>query len=77
MRYTLTFTGRRAGAIGISEWHSITVEVATPRKALLQAYATHEHIHHVTMTEHRPGPLIDGRPSVGVAVVVPPEEYGR
>lgn len=50
MRYTATFTGRTAGAIGI--FHRITTEVsgATPEAARLALYDRYEHIHQLALT---------------------------
>ncbi len=65
--YTIAFTDRLKGAIGIFERHSVKVQAADPAAALLKAYDTHEHIQHVRMTEHRNG----------IEYAVHPREYGR
>lgn len=66
-RYTLTFTGRLKGAIGIFERHQVKVHTFDPAGALFAAYETHDHIQNVRMTEYRDG----------VEYAVHPREYGR
>ena len=62
--YTLHFTGRRKGAIGIFDYFEITVQAPDPTSALLQAYDTHDHIHQVRMYD-------------AAGVVIPRKDYGR
>jgi len=66
-RYTLTFTGRLKGAIGIFERHSIQVQAVTPSDALARAYDTHEHIQNIRMSVYKDR----------TEYAVHPREYGR
>lgn len=43
-KYTFSFYGKLAGAIGISYMHTVTVEAKTQEEAELKLYETHDHI---------------------------------
>lgn len=45
MKYRVTFTGRKVGAIGIFQAFTVEVEANNAKDALMKVYDTHEHIH--------------------------------
>jgi len=50
-KFKCSFTGRTKNAIGIFYPITIIVEAENKEKANLKIYDTHEHLHHLTITE--------------------------
>lgn len=44
MKYRVTFTGRKVGAIGIFQAFTVEVEANNAKDALMKVYDTHEHV---------------------------------
>lgn len=53
-RYTFTFTGKLAGALGITYTHTQTVEAEDIDEARLRLYDTHDHISSLTLVKLEP-----------------------
>lgn len=43
-RFVVTFYGRKAGALGVCDWHKVEVTADNEAAACLKVYDTHEHI---------------------------------
>ncbi len=49
--YKLRFWGRKNGAIGVTDWHVVTVRAGSEVAAKQRLYDTHDHIMWVTVLE--------------------------